>query len=153
MTLKHPFIFTPGAWLGEGKITLSMMDEALPFYTRWKVPEVDEQGNILCFQEVQIAGLSDLMLNQFSFYDLSQKNFAISLENQSIGKVVGKGMVYPNKIGWEFRLGHLGFEGFEFYEKTDEPDKYLLHAEYATSDDFRTVIHGKIWKKQPDESN
>ncbi len=49
-------------------------------------------------------------------------------------------------IGWEFRLDHLGFEGFEFYEKSDSPDTYLMHAEYATNDDFRTVIHGKIWR-------
>lgn len=150
MSDQHPFIFTPGAWLGEGKITLSMMEDKLPFYTRWKIPPADEGGRIASTQEIQIAGLSDLMHNQFSFYDISKKNFAIELENQSLGKVVGKGLINTKVIGWEFRLGHLGFEGFEFYEVAEEPDTYLLHAEYSTSDDFRTIIHGKVWKKQPE---
>ena len=151
MPKKHPFIFEPGFWLGEGKISLSMMDEKLPFYTRWTVPSADDKGLIACLQEIQIAGLSDMMHNQFSFYDVSRQNFAIKLENQSIGKVVGKGIINSKLIGWEFRLGQLGFEGFEFYEVAKEPDTYLLHAEYAASDDFRTVIHGKIWKKAPEQ--
>jgi hypothetical protein len=144
--MKHPFILKPGNWLGEGKITLSMVEEELPFYTRWNVPPSDK-GRIASKQEIQISTLSDMMQNQFVFYDITAKSFAIELENQSLGKVIGKGMINDCLIGWEFRLDHLGFEGFEFYEKSDLPDTYLMHAEYATNDDFRTVIHGKIWLK------
>ncbi len=149
--MKHPFILKPGSWFGEGKITLSMMDEELPFYTRWKVPE-GEKGRIESMQEIQISGLSDVMQNQFIFYDITRKNFSIELENQSLGKVVGKGMINDKLIGWEFRLEHLGFEGFEFYEKGEASDTYLMHAEYATNDDFRTVIHGKIWCPHEEET-
>jgi len=41
------------------------------------------------------------------------------------------------------------------YEKSELPDTYLMHAEYATNDDFRTVIHGKIWRalETPDDKN
>ncbi|MCB1107602.1 MAG: hypothetical protein KDK76_05870 [Chlamydiia bacterium] len=143
---KHPFIFKPGSWLGEGKISLSMTEEKLPFFTRWKVPKPDEKGRVDSVQEIQISGLSDVMQNQFAFYDITRKGFHIELENQSLGKVVGKGMINDKLIGWEFRLDHLGFEGFEFYEISEIPDTYLMHAEYATNDDFRTVIHGKIWR-------
>lgn len=143
--MKHPFIFKPGTWLGEGKITLSTMEEDLPFFTRWEVFAADNKGRIKSLQEIEISGLSEVMQNQFIFYDITSKGFAIELENQSLGKVVGKGMISDKLIGWEFRLDHLGFEGFEFYEKSDTPDIYLMHAEYATNDDFRTVIHGKIW--------
>lgn len=148
--MKHPFILKPGNWLGEGKISLSMVEEELPFYTRWNVP-LSEKGRIDSKQEIQISGLSDVMQNQFAFYDITQKSFAIELENQSLGKVVGTGLINDHLIGWEFRLDHLGFEGFEFYEKSDLPDTYLMHAEYATNDDFRTVIHGKIWLKQEEK--
>ena len=117
-----------------------MMDEELPFYTRWKVPE-GEKGRI------------ESMQNQFIFYNITRRNFAIELENQSLGKVVGKGMINETLIGWEFRLEHLGFEGFEFYEKSEAPDTYLMHAEYATNDDFRTVIHGKIWRSHEETKN
>ncbi|WP_194847681.1 hypothetical protein [Candidatus Neptunochlamydia vexilliferae] len=146
MSKKHSFILKPGPWLGEGKISLSMAEEAMPFFTRWKVPEPDEKGRIDSLQEIQISGLQDMMQNQFSFYDITPKGFQIELQNQSLGKVVGKGMINEKLIGWEFRLDHLGFEGFEFYEKGEAPDTYLLHAEYATNDDFRTVIHGKVWR-------
>lgn len=142
---KHRFIFKAGSWIGEGKITLSMVDEELSFYTRWKVPE-GEKGRIESAQEIQISGFPDVMQNQFAFYDITKKTFAIELENQSLGKVVGVGMINDQLIGWEFRLNHLGFEGFEFYEKGEAPDTYLMHAEYATNDDFRTVIHGKVWR-------
>ena len=140
----HSFIFKPGLWLGEGKITLDMMDETMPFYTKWKVPPVDEGGRLECTQEIQIAGLSELMLNEFSLYDIAPGQFIIELENQSLGKVVGSGLIGKDTIAWEFRLNHLGFEGFEFYQKVDE-NTYKVHAEYATTDEFRTIIHGKIW--------
>ena len=153
--IEHPFIFKAGAWLGEGKITLSMMEDALPFYTKWKVPEISSNGRVDSMQEIQITGLADVMQNQFAFYDITRKGFHIELENQSIGQVVGKGIISEKLIGWEFRLDHLGFEGFEFYEKSELPDTYLMHAEYATNDDFRTVIHGKIWRalETPDDKN
>ena len=125
-----------------------MMDEELAFFTRWKIPEADNKGRIDSLQEIQISGLEDMMQNQFAFYDISRKGFNIELENQSLGKVVGQGLINENVIGWEFRLGHLGFEGFEFYEATQDPNTYLMHAEYATTDDFRTIIHGKIWLTQ-----
>lgn len=127
-----------------------MVKEELPFYTKWKISPQDDTGYIECIQEIQISGLSDIMINQFVFYDILQKDFCIELENQTLGKVVGKGMLNPNRLAWEFRLGHLGFEGFEFYEATED-GSYKMHAEYATVDDFRTEIHGKIWKKTEEE--
>ena len=69
---NHPFILKPGFWLGEGKITLSMMDEELAFFTRWKVPEVSSNGKINSLQEIQISGLQDMMQNQFAFFDISK---------------------------------------------------------------------------------
>ena len=148
----HAFIFKPGQWLGEGKITLDMMDETMPFYTKWRVPLVEEGGVLQCTQEIQIAGLSDLMMNEFSLYDIRGNDFAIELQNQSLGKVVGTGLISPETIAWEFRLNHLGFEGFEFYQKVDE-NTYKVHAEYATTDEFRTIIHGKIWLSMSSSSS
>ncbi|MCH9614740.1 MAG: hypothetical protein SP1CHLAM54_12930 [Chlamydiia bacterium] len=149
---EHPFLGGAGHWLGEGKITLNMMEEELPFYTKWKVPLPDDLGRIECSQEIQISGLNDLMLNEFAFYDIKNGKFTIELENQSLGKVVGSGIITPEKIAWEFRLNNLGFEGFEFYEKVDD-NNYKLHAEYSTNDEFRTVIHGRIWKKVDTDSS
>tara|TARA_B100000989_G_scaffold294269_1_gene273077 strand:+ start:736 stop:1185 length:450 start_codon:yes stop_codon:yes gene_type:complete len=140
----HRFIFNSGLWIGEGKITLSSIDEKLPFYTRWKVDSIDKKTKNWS-QEIQISGFSDKMVNQFSFFDISNKAFGVNLENQSLGKVSGKGIINDKIIGWEFRLSAMGFEGFEFYEISEAEDTYLVHAEYATNDDFRTVIHGKIW--------
>lgn len=144
---QHLFIFKPGVWLGEGKIHLSTAGENLSFVTRWLVPK-KEEGGVKAVQEIQISTLSDLMQNQFTITQIGKENFQIELENQSLGKVVGKGRISKEVISWEFRLSNLGFEGFELYEKTKEKDAYLMHAEYATVDDFRTIIHGKIWRKE-----
>jgi hypothetical protein len=142
----HPFILTPSSWLGEGKIQLNMVDEELAFFTRWKVAQKDDSGKIECVQEIQVKGLSDIMQNQFLFYDLAPGTFVIELENVALGRVVGNGVISDKVIAWEFRAPDLGFEGFELYEKQEDMS-YLMRAEYATADQFRTVIKGKVWQQ------
>lgn len=145
----HSFILSPSQWLGEGKIVLNMVEEELSFFTRWNVSNKDPGGLIECVQEIQVKGLSDIMMNQFVFTNMTPNSFTIELENQALGKIIGTGVIDSKVIGWEFRMPELGFEGFEFYEK--QPDNsYLMHAEYSTSDQFRTLIKGKVW--QPTQS-
>jgi hypothetical protein len=146
----HSFILTPCQWLGEGKIVLNMVEEELSFFTRWNVSTKDSTGLIECVQEIQVKGLSDIMMNQFLFTNFTPSSFSIELENQALGKVIGAGVINDKVIGWEFRMPELGFEGFEFYEK-QEDQSYLMHAEYSTTDQFRTLIKGKVW--QPAKSS
>lgn len=146
----HPFILKPSSWLGEGKIQLNMVEEELAFYTRWNIAQRDDTGKIECLQEIQVKGLSDIMHNQFLFYDLTSGTFVIELENPSLGKVIGSGLITDKVIGWEFKAIDIGFEGFEFYEKQVD-NSYLMRAEYATADQFRTIIKGKVWEKPQEE--
>lgn len=143
---QHPFIFAPSSWLGEGKIQLNMVDEELAFFTRWNINNKDPSGKIEGVQEIQVKGLSDIMFNQFGFYDLTSSSFLIDLENPALGKVTGSGLITDKVIAWEFRANDIGFEGFEFYERQSD-NSYLMRAEYATSDQFRTVIKGKVWQQ------
>jgi hypothetical protein len=142
---NHSFILKPSQWLGEGKIILNMVQEELAFFTRWNVTGLDAGGMIECVQEIQVKGLSDIMLNQFIFTKFTPTSFSIELQNQSLGKIIGGGIINEKVIGWEFRMPELGFEGFEFYEKQAD-NSYLMHAEYSTSDQFRTLIKGKVWQ-------
>jgi hypothetical protein len=144
--MTHAFLLEPGAWLGQGKIQLNMVAEELNFFTRWNIGLSDAKGRIECLQEIQVKGLSDIMHNQFAMYDFSSGEFAIDLENQALGKIIGKGLVNDKVIAWEFRIEEMSFDGFEFYEKIDDKN-YLMRAEYATSDQFRTLIEGKIWQE------
>lgn len=143
---EHPFLLEPKKWLGEGKITLSMVEEELDFFTSWNLGALDQDGAIAAMQEVQIKGMNDVMQNQFHISDLSDTQFTIELENAALGTIYGKGIIKNNLIAWEFRDNEMGFEGFEFYEKQDD-GTYLMRAEYATPDQFRTTIRGKIWEK------
>lgn len=143
---QHQFLMAPGSWLGQGKIQLSMVAEELAFFTRWSVENVDGDGRIETVQEIQVKGLSDVMHNEFMIYNLESGEFAIDLENQALGKITGKGLINDKVIAWEFRVEEIGFDGFELYEKQDEKT-YLMRAEYATSDQFRTLIHGRVWQK------
>ena len=151
--VKHPFILEAGEWVGEGHIRFSMMDEKdLPFTTSWTVASPNKEGKIAAVQNIYVSGLAETMCNRLLFYDVAAENFAIELQNQSLGMVVGQGIINPKLIGWEFRLEQLGFEGFEFYEAAEHDEgSYLFHAEYATSDDFRTVIHGQMRKNSPSQ--
>jgi hypothetical protein len=87
-----------------------------------------------------------MMHNQLWFSDFVTGNFVLELDNPSIGKVSGKGLITEKMIAWEFRVPQIGFEGFETYEKQPD-DSYIMHAEYATADQLRTVIRGKVWQE------
>lgn len=142
----HPFLFTPATWLGQGNIRLNMTIEELTFFTRWTVNHIDTDGRISCLQEIQVKGLAEVMQNDFLLFDMTTGEFGIDLENDAVGKVTGKGLVNEKLIAWEFRIEDIGFDGFEIYEKQDEKN-YTMRAEYATNDQFRTVIQGKLWQK------
>ncbi len=149
--MTHPFLFTPCSWIGDGKIQLNMVDEELGFVTRWTVSDRDPTGKIECVQEIQVKGLSDVMHNEFCISNLTPNSFSIEMENPAIGKVMGTGLISPKVVGWEFRVPEIGFEGFEFYEK-QEDGSYLMRAEYASSDQFRTLIRGKVWVQTAKET-
>ncbi|HUD01628.1 MAG TPA: hypothetical protein VMR37_04835, partial [Rhabdochlamydiaceae bacterium] len=117
MEKQHHFILSPSTWLGEGKILLNMVEEELAFYTKWNVAQKDNAGKIECIQEIQVKGLSDVMHNQFLFFDVAPGNFSIELDNPALGKIIGKGLITDKVIAWEFRSPQIGFEGFEMYEK------------------------------------
>lgn len=141
---KHTFIFSPGTWYGEGRILLNMVEEELIFNTTWAIQNPDFAGKIVCTQDIQIQGLSENMRNELSFYNFQNKGFAVDMENQNVGRIVGSGICDESIIGWEFRNNELNFEGFETY--TLQPDgSYLMKGEYVTSDQFRTQIEARIW--------
>lgn len=124
-----------------------MIAEELAFFTRWNAENADGNGRIECLQEIQVKGLSDIMHNEFLIYNLNTGGeFSIDLENQALGKITGTGLINEKVIAWEFRVEEIGFEGFELYEKQDE-NNYLMRAEYATNDQFRTLIQGRLWKQ------
>ena len=72
---------------------------------------------------------------------LTETTFSISLENELIGKAIGKGVIDGGKIAWEIKSPDT-FHGFEVYELQENGD-YMLHAEYVAQDNFRTLIDGK----------
>lgn len=143
---QHSFLFNAGVWLGQGTIQLNMVTEELAFFTRWNIENKDHSNKIACEQEIQIKGFSDTMRNQFCISNMEHGEFIIDLENQAVGKIQGKGLINDKIIAWEFRINEIGFEGFEVYEK-QEDQSYFLRAEYATADQFRTLIQGRVWQK------
>ena len=64
---NHLFILKSNSWLGEGLITLNMIEEELSFYTKWQVAEKDFAGKVPSTQEIQIAGISENMKNELNF--------------------------------------------------------------------------------------
>ncbi len=139
------FIFSPGLWIGEGKITFTASPEVLNFFTRWETKPGDKEGELQCVQQVEMQGVDDKVVNRFKFFNVKPKSFAVTLENDLVGIVKGKGVLAANEIAWEFR-GHPNFEGFEVYRLKDNGD-YTVHAEFASPDQFRTIINGRIWRK------
>lgn len=141
---SHAFIFTPGIWIGEGKISFSASSEEIKFYTHWTI-ESQKNHQIIGEQRVELHGMEENVSNHFVFRDISPKGFFVELENELIGKAIGKGVIDEHTIAWELH-GPDNFEGFEVYE-AQENGEYLLRAEYTSDDQYRTIIEGRIWKK------
>ena len=149
---KHSFIFSPGSWYGEGKISLNMVEEELIFNTNWAVLSRDFVGKVVCSQEIQIQGLSENMRNELTFYDFQSSAFAVDMENQNVGRIVGAGVFDDKMIAWEFRNNDMNFEGYETYVLQVD-GSYQMKGEYVTSDQFRTQIEARIWLQSTEVSN
>ncbi|MBI3508240.1 MAG: hypothetical protein HY069_01200 [Chlamydiia bacterium] len=149
---KHPFIFNPGNWFGEGKITLNLVEEELVFNTNWAVQAKDFAGKVTCAQEIQIHGLSENMRNDLNFYDFHPNTFSVDMENPNIGRIVGTGVYDDKTIAWEFRNNDMNFEGYETYSLQSD-GSYQMKGEYVTSDQFRTQIEARLYlaPESPDE--
>ncbi|MEC7839176.1 MAG: hypothetical protein VX777_03955 [Chlamydiota bacterium] len=141
---KHNFLFQPGNWIGEGKVSFSASPDELRFFTRWVI-NVTEDDKIQCKQTVEIQGVGEHVINSFVISDVQSNSFAIELQNEMLEKVKGEGIIDPKRIAWEFRQ-HETFEGFEVYQLSDDGE-YTFHAEYSSPDQFRTIIDGRIWRK------
>ena len=154
MNQHHQFIFSPGRWVGEGKISFSASPDILKFYTRWEISPAVPEGElheIVCIQTVEMQGAANEHIkNRFTVSQVNTSSFVLELENDLIGVVQGKGIMDEKKIAWEFR-GNPTFEGFEVYELQENGD-YLFHAEYVSPDQFRSMIDGRVWKKSSDQS-
>jgi hypothetical protein len=144
---KHQFLFESGIWLGEGTVSFSGSAENIHFYTRWEIEQLQTEGLPLrCKQTVELQGIDDKVVNALEVTTINTSSFEIWIENDLMVRVGGKGVIDSKKVAWEFR-GQDHFEGFEVYELLDNGD-YKMHAEYASSDQFRTIINGMIWKKE-----
>lgn len=143
--MSHRFLFSNTKWIGEGKITFSASPDHIRFYTRWTFQPHDDPGFFSWLQEVEMHGAEEKVENSFNVTPLTDTTFSISLENEIIGKALGKGIISPTKIAWEIKNSET-FQGFEVYEIQENGD-YMLHAEYAAQDNFRTIIDARIWEK------
>lgn len=140
----HLFLFKPQVWIGEGTVSFPSSQDTTRFFTRWRVLD-DSPEKIHCTQEVELHGIRQTNINKFEITDIIPGHFKISLENETIGKVAGKGIFDDKIVAWEIRE-KAGLEGYEVY--TLQPTgEYLFRAEYATGNHIHTIIQGKIWKK------
>ncbi len=140
--MKRHFIFEPGEWIGNGVVNFTHSPDVLHFRVKWTVHEV-EGGAYQGIQLVEVVD-GDRMMNIFDVSGIQQDSFRIVLQNELLGTFEGVGIQDQNMVSWEFRA-RGSFEGFEVYER--QADGYSFHAEYLSSDNARTAIHGKIWQK------
>lgn len=140
----HDFLFNTGEWLGEGQVAFSTSEETIHFSTLWSILQEDT-GEIKLRHEVELVGVPERVVNELEVSSVTAETFAIVLSNDMVEKIQGNGIIEKDRIAWEFRE-EPGFEGFEIYNLKDD-GSYDVHAEYLSSDQFRTIIDGHIWKR------
>lgn len=147
---SHPFIFSPGEWLGYGTLTFTLSPAVLQFYTKWKC-HAEKDGVIVCEQFIEKQGVEEIVLNTYTFSEISDSAFTVQLGSDVVGIVTGKGVIEENIIVWRFpqRIPYrdsTGFEGVESYTMMENGD-YQVLAEYVADLEHRTMIHGTLWKR------
>ena len=138
------FIFQEDTWIGEGKIAFASSPETVRFFTRWQLVDKTDDG-FIWLHEVELHGLDQTNRNIFTFSQVTDKSFHLTLANETMGQVSGKGVITPESIAWELR-NVSDSEGYEVYERQANGE-YIFRSEYVSLDPYRTVIEGKIWKK------
>lgn len=139
------FLLQEGEWLGQGQVDLCEYDQALVYFTRWKVSSLTE-GKISAIQEVELQGSPEKTVNQYQFLKVEENTFLVELENEFFGKISGKGIISESAIAWEFHGNELAFEGFEIFQPKGD-GTYESRAEYASEGEPHSVISGLLWKK------
>lgn len=141
---NEAFILNPGIWNGQGKVSFSSSPDQIQFFTQWDIQE--KQGNLIrATQRVEMQGADETLVNAFVFALVTPTTFMIELSNELLGVVKGTGIIDAMQVAWEFR-GHATFEGFEVY-RLDEKSDFHFHAEYASPDQYRTLIDGRLWRR------
>lgn len=151
MAQEHLFIFSPGEWIGHGKVSFTGSSQELKFITKWVISE-PQGGIIYAEQHVEKQELEEPLLNRFRFSTIKNNHFTVSLENEILGKVIyGQGKIDEDSIIWAFEavgeVTEVGLAGVEMYTVQTAND-YLLHAEYYLDEDHKSIIEGHIWRKQ-----
>jgi hypothetical protein len=142
--MQHAFIFEPGRWIGQGKITFSKSNDLIHFYTSWQIEPLEE-GKIHCRQTVEMVEIEQVVINDYIIDFIQDNHFRIVREKEEAQVIAGKGVVDESSIAWEFREGD-DVKGFEVYELVEQGD-YMFHAEFLSIELFRTIVDGRIWKK------
>lgn len=143
MTKRKHFIYLPGVWLGQGKISFNMSADELQFAMRWTVHKMKD-NQITCVQEIEIRDAQEHMLNTFVFSEIKGNKFHLCLSNDVLGSVHGNGVIDDTVFAWEFRDAAHNFEGYEVFEMKED-NLFLTRAEYTSQDQMRTTIKGQIW--------
>ena|ERR1700733_3198723 len=138
---KHLFLLQPATWTGEGSVSFDSSSDRIFFSTTWKIGLIENQ-RIQCSQQVKMEEIDETVENKYIFYFKDNFSFDLELENESLGKVRGSGLTDEKTIRWEI-FGETSVQGYEVYE-IQENGGYLFHAEYASPNQFRTLIEGQI---------
>lgn len=139
----HPFLFTPGIWIGNGTISFASSKESLRFFTRWSFVDQTDQS-LVWLQEVELQDPLQTNRNIFTISDLKENHFHIQASSEAMGKSLGKGVITSSSIAWELNTpdNAMGIETFELMSNGD----YSFRSEYASAE-HRTLIKGSLWKK------
>jgi hypothetical protein len=128
-------------WIGEGSVSFDPSLDQMFFSTIWKIGPLENQ-RIQCSQQVKMEEIDETLENSYIIYLKDDSSFDLELENDSLGKVWGAGLIDEKTIAWEL-FGETAVQGYEIYE-IQEDGNYHFHAEYASPNQFRTLIEGHI---------
>lgn len=143
MIQNHVFLTQSANWLGEGEVTLNLVEEPMKFYSRWSVT-VGANKEVECLQQIEIVGMADHVHNLFSFNFSKGDEIYVQMENNAIGRVKAKGLCDDKVVAWEYENPLGGFGGYELYKKEDD-NTYLFRCEFLTKEQLRSHIQGKMW--------
>lgn len=132
-------------WRGEGTLTVSDLEQPIQILISLDLVETSSHFGSLSYEHSLIfQGMNEVVENTYVLHSFEKGKFQIEISNQAWGKILGVGIFTDRFFGFEIGSHENQFQGYEYYQKTEE-GFWSVEGEYVSNGDMRSQVKGFIY--------
>ncbi len=141
----HPF-YANDLLVGPGYLLLEPEKEKIAFTLKWSLIEESIKAEELEFiEEILCAGHSLPLINHYYFKRLNQRDFSLTMENDEIGRVEGKGFFDKEFVGFEITDRELRLHATQYYHYMGD-GQWTMQSKLTINDEDISSLQARLDK-------